>query len=93
MATGLATGQAIERRHIDRPMTTTVREVRKNHLDAPAHVHPHQLRHTFGAKHRQTWGSDVETAAALQHTGIQHVDRYTCKADDVRSASGENGVK
>ena len=89
VATGPAAGQAIERRHIGRLLSIVVREVRKNHPDAPAHVHPHQLRHTFGAKHRELWGSDVETAAALGHTGIQHVARYTRKTDDERAAMVE----
>ena len=89
VATGSAVGQAIERRHIGRLLSIIVREVRKNHPDAPAHVHPHQLRHTFGAKHREMWGSDVETAAALGHTGIQHVARYTRKTDDERAAMVE----
>ena len=88
-ATGPVAGQAIERRHIGRLLSIVVHEVRKNHPDAPAHVHPHQLRHTFGAKHREMWGSDVETAAALGHTGIQHVARYTRKTDDERAAMVE----
>ena len=89
VATGPVAGQAIERRHINRLLSVIVREVRKNHPDAPAHVHPHQLRHTFGARHRELWGSDVETAAALGHTGIQHVARYTRKTDDERAAMVE----
>ena len=89
LATGADAGQALDRRHINRLLEIIAREARKNHPDAVLNIHPHQLRHTFGAKHREMWGSDTETAAALGHTGIQHVGRYTRKTDDERAAMVE----
>ena len=89
LATGAEAGQALDRRHINRLLDIVARESHKNHADAPQSIHPHQLRHTFGAKHREMWGSDTETAAALGHTGIQHVGRYTRKTDEERAAMVE----
>jgi site-specific recombinase XerD len=89
LATGTDAGQALHRCHINRLLDIIACEAHKNHPESPLSVHPHQLRHTFGAKHREAWGSDTETAAALGHTGIQHVGRYTRKTDDERAAMVE----
>ncbi len=50
----------------------------------PMTLHPHQLRHTFGALYREASGSDTETAAALGHAGLQYVGRYVRKTDNER---------
>lgn len=47
-------------------------------------LHPHRLRHTFGAEFRAKSGSDTETAAALGHTGLQYVGRYVRKSKQER---------
>lgn len=52
-------------------------------------VHPHRLRHTFGAEFRARSGSDTETAAALGHTGLRYVGRYVRKSPQEREAEME----
>ena len=52
-------------------------------------IHPHRLRHTFGAELRDKTGSDTETAAALGHTGLAYVGRYTRRSNDEREATLE----
>jgi integrase/recombinase XerD len=42
-------------------------------------IHPHRLRHTFGAEYRQRTGSDTETATALGHASLNYVGRYVRK--------------
>lgn len=48
------------------------------------HIHPHRLRHTFGAEYRERTGSDTETAAALGHVGLGYVGRYVRKTQEER---------
>jgi integrase/recombinase XerC len=50
----------------------------------PLTIHPHRLRHTFGAEYRERTGSDTETAAALGHTGLGYVGRYVRKTQEER---------
>jgi integrase/recombinase XerD len=54
-----------------------------HHRDA-IHIHPHRLRHTFGAEYRDRTGSDTETAAALGHVGLGYVGRYVRKTQEER---------
>ena len=63
-------------------------EASKN-LKEPIYLHPHRLRHTFGALHRAHSGSDTETAAALGHAGLNHVRRYIRKSDTERQEALE----
>ena len=49
-------------------------------------LHPHRLRHTFGARYREACGSDTETAAALGHAGLGYVGRYVRQSDRERMA-------
>lgn len=85
----LVNGHAMHRQYINEIINTIAREASKNDPARPLHVSPHMLRHTFGAKHREASGSDTETAAALGHTGMAHVGRYTRKTDDERAATLE----
>ena len=48
------------------------------------HVHPHQLRHTFGARYRAASGSDTETAEVLGHASLKYVGRYVRKSNQER---------
>lgn len=50
------------------------------------HLHPHRLRHTFGAEYRERSGSDTETAAALGHSGLKYVGRYVRKTREERES-------
>ena len=85
----LVNGHAMHRQYINEVINTIAREASKNDPERPLHVSPHMLRHTFGARHREASGSDTETAAALGHTGMAHVGRYTRKTDDERAATIE----
>lgn len=51
---------------------------------AAMQVHPHRLRHTFGAEYRERTGSDTETALALGHTSLEHVGRYVRRTREER---------
>ncbi len=51
---------------------------------AAVHLHPHRLRHTFGALYREASGSDTETAVALGHSSLRHVGRYVRKTKQER---------
>ena len=64
-------------------------EASKN-LKEPIYLHPHRLRHTFGALHRAHSGSDTETAAALGHAGLGHVRRYIRKSQSEREEALDN---
>ena len=64
-------------------------EASKN-LKEPIYLHPHRLRHTFGALHRAHSGSDTETAAALGHAGLGHVRRYIRKSQSEREEAMES---
>ncbi len=57
------------------------------------HVHPHRLRHTFGAAYRAASGSDTETAAALGHAGLQYVGRYVRETDAERLHTLTRGLR
>ena len=76
------------RQHVHRSLAHLAREASK-HRDIPIHVHPHRLRHTFGAEYREKTGSDTETAAALGHAGLQHVGRYVRRSVEEREAIAE----
>ncbi len=56
-----------------------IAEEASKHQKTAIEIHPHRLRHTFGAEYRDKTGSDTETAAALGHTGLQYVGRYVRK--------------
>ena len=64
-------------------------EEASKHKDSPLHLHPHRLRHTFGAEYREKTGSDTETATALGHAGLQHVGRYVRRSTEEREQLGE----
>lgn len=53
-------------------------------------VHPHRLRHTFGAEHKDKSGSDTETASALGHASLRYVGRYVRKSDTEGEAALES---
>ena len=50
-------------------------------------LHPHRLRHTFGAEYRERTGSDTETAAILGHSGLKYVGRYVRKTKEERETT------
>ncbi len=54
--------------------------------DGAIALHPHRLRHTFGARYREASGSDTETAAALGHAGLGYVGRYVRQSENERMA-------
>lgn len=53
-------------------------------LEQKIHMHPHRLRHSFGAEFRARTGSDTETAAALGHAGLAYVGRYVRRSQSER---------
>jgi integrase len=80
----------LQRQQINRALERIARLASAQANDGlPIHLHPHRLRHTFGAAHRAKSGSDTETAAALGHTGLQYVGRYVRHSDAERQATLE----
>jgi site-specific recombinase XerD len=67
-------------------LLTHIAQEANKHAKQNIRVHPHQLRHTFGAEYRHKSGSDTETAAALGHTGLQYVGRYVRRSQDERES-------
>ena len=90
LALFLASGnpEQMARQHIHRALAQLAREASK-HRDQPIHLHPHRLRHTFGAEYRDKTGSETETAAALGHAGLQHIGRYVRRSVEEREAIAE----
>ena len=83
----LASGapEPMARQHVNRALQHLAREASK-HRDGTIALHPHRLRHTFGAEYREKTGSDTETATALGHAGLQHVGRYVRRSAEEREA-------
>lgn len=54
------------------------------HSKGEIKIHPHRLRHTFGAEVREKTGSDSETAVLLGHTSIKYVGRYARRTEKER---------
>ncbi len=63
-----------------------IAEEDSKHKSDPIEIHPHRLRHTFGAEMREKTGSDTETAALLGHAGRKHVGRYVRNTQAEREA-------
>jgi integrase len=79
------TGGSIDRKRVGRMLIKLAAQASASGFVTEAFsVHPHQLRHTFGARYREASGSDTETAAALGHAGLQYVGRYVRKTDRER---------
>ncbi|RZL29093.1 MAG: hypothetical protein EOP64_02280 [Sphingomonas sp.] len=76
-------GESLTRRMVAKALDGIADEASK-HLDEKIHMHPHRLRHTFGAEFRERTGSDTETAAALGHSGLQYVGRYARRSKTER---------
>lgn len=81
-------GRALGRGHVGIILREIAAEASKK-LKEPIELHPHRLRHTFGALYREKSGSDTETAAALGHTGLAHVSRYVRKSQKEREDAME----
>lgn len=61
-------------------------EANKHSQDNAIHIHPHRLRHTFGAEFREKTGSDTETQQALGHVSTKFIGRYVRKTQEEREA-------
>jgi site-specific recombinase XerD len=61
-------------------------EAHKHSPDNLIHLHPHKLRHTFGAEFRDKTGSDTETQQALGHVSSKFIGRYVRKSQEEREA-------
>lgn len=59
-------------------------EANKHSSDNSIHIHPHRLRHTFGAEFREKTGSDTETQQALGHVSTKFIGRYVRKSQEER---------
>jgi site-specific recombinase XerD len=79
-------GLALGRDQVFRILTHIAEEANKHVKDNPIHIHPHKLRHTFGAEFRDKTGSDTETQQALGHVSLKYVGRYVRKAQEEREA-------
>jgi site-specific recombinase XerD len=64
-------------------------EANKHSKDKPIEIHPHRLRHTFGAEFRERTGSDTETQQALGHVSLKYVGRYVRKTQQEREETLE----
>lgn len=74
----------ITRRSVGLALDHIADEASKHQGATRIDLHPHRLRHTFGAEYREKTGSDTETATALGHTGLGYVGRYVRKTQDER---------
>lgn len=72
------------RRQIGAVLKHIADEASKHSPDNPIEIHPHRLRHTFGAEFREKSGSDTETQQALGHVSLKHVGRYVRKTQQER---------
>lgn len=81
-------GRALGRGHVGIILREIAAEASKK-LKEPIKLHPHRLRHTFGALYRAKSGSDTETAAALGPTGLAHISRYVHKSQKEREDAME----
>lgn len=77
------------RDQISRILLHIAQEANKHTLDNPIKIHPHKLRHTFGAEFRDKTGSDTETQQALGHVSLKYVGRYVRKTQEEREATLE----
>lgn len=62
------------------------KEAHKHSPEREIHLHPHKLRHTFGAEFREKTGSDTETQQALGHVSTKFIGRYVRKTQEEREA-------
>jgi len=76
---------AITRRQVHKILEHIAEEASKHKNDI-IDIHPHRLRHTFGAEMREKTGSDTETAALLGHAGLKYVGRYVRNTQAEREA-------
>ena len=84
-----STGGAMRRQRIRQGLVKLGQEAGK-HSGEVIVVHPHRLRHTFGAEYRDKTGSDTETASALGHASLKYVGRYVRKTDAERESVMES---
>ena len=75
----------LTRRQIQKILIHLAEEANK-HREDKIEIHPHRLRHTFGAEIREKTGSDTETAALLGHAGLKYVGRYVRNTQEEREA-------
>lgn len=75
----------ITRRQVNKILEHIAEEASK-HKNEKINIHPHRLRHTFGAEMREKTGSDTETAALLGHAGLKYVGRYIRNTQAEREA-------
>jgi site-specific recombinase XerD len=78
------TDRHLNRRHVATLLDRIAAQASSHAGAETIHIHPHRLRHTFGAEYRQKTGSDTETAAALGHVGLGYVGRYVRKTQEER---------
>lgn len=82
-----ANGGFLTRRSVAYVLDHLAQEANKHRDDErKIAVHPHRLRHTFGAWYRDKTGSDTETAAALGHMSIKYVGIYATRSRAEREA-------
>ena len=84
-----ASGREMTRQRIREGLIKIGEEAGK-HSRAPISIHPHRLRHTFGAEYRDRSGSDTETASALGHASLKYVGRYVRKTEREREDTLES---
>ena len=80
------TGRPLTRRTVGLILDHIAEEASKHDGTGGIAIHPHRLRHTFGAEYRERTGSDTETAAALGHTSLDYVGRYVRKSREERES-------
>jgi site-specific recombinase XerD len=77
--------QHITRRQVANALEGIAKQANEEKGTDAIHIHPHRLRHTFGAEYREKTGSDTETASALGHSsGLGYVGRYVRKTQEER---------
>lgn len=78
-------------RHAAADLLQRITDAANDHrpTDRQIAIHPHRLRHMFGADVRTRTGSDGETAALLGHRSTQYVARYARETTLRSSATAE----
>ena len=78
------------RDQVFRILTHIADEANKHAKDNPIQIHPHRLRHTFGAELLEKTGNHTEVQQALGHVSLKYVGRYVRKTQDEREAMMES---
>ena len=84
LVTATGSNHGMTRRMVAKALDAIAHEVHAAPGQMPLDIHPHRLRHTFGAEYRERTGSDTETAVALGHTSLEYVGRYVRKTRQER---------